>query len=374
MTANVLHLIQSAGLYGAENVILTLARLQNKSAKATPIIGCIVDDINEPSDLYDAAVGEGLTAIKLVMPIKLAPFLFNSTVAQCRQLAIHMIHCHGYKPSVFGFVIAKRIGIPIVATCHNWIIPNNAPFKMRLMIRIEKYLYRFFNRVIAVSEPVFITLKDSNIPASNLALIFNGISFEEFKGSLVTRESLDLNEDHFVIINTARLTAVKNQAWLITIVAALVNEYSNIRLLLVGEGEDRKSLKNLTQELGIEEKVKFLGFQSQVRALLALSDCFCLSSNDEGLPMSLLEATASKTAVISTNVGSVSAVIEDGVSGFLIEPGDSEKFILCLRQYLENPLLRQEFSNSAYQQVRDKFSDEKMHDQYQTIYDEVLAR
>lgn len=373
MKPHILHLIESAGLYGAENVILTLARAQQKTGDFIPVIGCIVNHREDYSALYEKAISENILVIKLVLPVSRYLLKINNTAQLLREYPITLIHCHGYKPAVFGFFIAKCSQIPIISTCHNWIMPTQGPLKMRTMIALEKFLYRYFNKVIAVSRPIFTILSQLNIATEKLGIIYNGIEIKCNNESLLTRESLDLNNEDFVVINLARLSSVKNQRALIEAVATLVPQYSHIRLLLVGDGNDQATLKALVHEHRLEENIIFLGFRKDALALLGLSNCFCLSSIDEGMPISLLEAAAKKVPIISTNVGSVAMLIENNISGLLIPPNNIQALSQAILQLINNPELGQKFSTQAHQRLQKNFSAEKMQDQYAAIYRTVLS-
>ena len=167
----VLHFIESAGVYGAERVILNLSAQMQNTGNYIPVVGCIVDSVNTESALYNAAVELGIAAIKI--PIANTGLLRDlpKAAAQLKQARIDLIHSHGYKPSVFGFIIRLLKNIPVIATCHLWFEPSKGPLKTRTMIRLEKFFYRWFPKIIAVSDPIKAILLASNLKPQQVDVI-----------------------------------------------------------------------------------------------------------------------------------------------------------------------------------------------------------
>lgn len=140
---NILHFIESGGLYGAESVILNLSREMQSEGGYVPVVGCIVSSLEEQSDLYDKAIEYGLAAEKVVIRNSYLPVDIPRAAKQFKRNGFALIHSHGYKPSVFGFLIRLLTGIPVMATCHLWFLHGNAPLKMRVMVKAELFFLQF---------------------------------------------------------------------------------------------------------------------------------------------------------------------------------------------------------------------------------------
>src|SRR4051812_46012165 len=123
-------------MYGAENVILNLSEEMQKSGIYEPIVGCIVQDRQEVPTLCNIARSRGIKTE--LFPIKNArfPVDYIRFVRRLKAIGADIIHSHGYKPSVFAYVAGKIISTPVTATCHLWYVDEQAPLKMRLMIRL----------------------------------------------------------------------------------------------------------------------------------------------------------------------------------------------------------------------------------------------
>lgn len=374
----ILHFIESEGVYGAERVILNLSTQLKINATYIPVVGCIVPQHDSPSALYDAAIQLGIEAVKIpIANSKLHRDLF-SAAKYIKQLNIDLIHSHGYKPSVFGFVIKMLTRIPVIATCHLWFEPSKGPLKMRIMIRLEKFFYRWFPQVIAVSEPIKAILLASNLRPDQVTLVRNGVDIPNMQLSAeetqVLRNQLKLGQDDFCVLNSARLTRQKAQWVLIEAAAILKKQQQPVRILVVGEGGLAQELTEQIQRLGVSEQVSLLGFRADVNKLLAICDAFALPSIDEGMPMALLEAAAARKAIVSTLVGDIGKLISHEQTGLVIpleDPAALAEAILTLKQ---DAALANQLATAAHTRMKENYSSEAMCTLYTQIYDQLFAQ
>jgi glycosyltransferase involved in cell wall biosynthesis len=158
--------------------------------------------------------------------------------------------------------------------------------------------------------------------------------------------------------------------------AALVSgEVSDSRFLIVGEGVLRPAYESLTRDLGIDNKVKFAGWRSDVPRLLDAMDVFAMSSTHEGGPTSLLEAMAMAKPSVSTSVGMAPEVIEHGRSGLVIPPGDVAAMAAALGSLLSaNEGLRRQMGSQARARALASLGIERMADEYVELFLEALSR
>lgn len=373
----VLHFIESGGLYGAEHVILNLSQKMFDQGEFHPIVGCIVSHQDEPSALYSEAVAQGFDALKILIPNARIPFAIPSAARVFRDNKIDLIHSHGYKPSVFGFLISRITGIPIVATCHLWFEMNRAPAKTRLMLWLETIVYRRFPRVIGVSDDIKKILVANGVPESHTQVIENGVDSPDVKLTsseiLALRSQLGIANNTFCILNAGRLTRQKGQ-WTLIEAAKLLNDSGlDFHMLIAGEGKLEGELKALIQENGLESKVTLLGFRSDIRNLLAVSDMLALPSLDEGMPMILLEATANKIPVVATAVGDIPKLISDQVSGIVIAKEDSRALAEAVEKLQGDPLFAKRMAEEAYDRMQSRYSSSSMYLQYRDVYHQLTA-
>lgn len=372
----ILHFIESEGVYGAERVILNLSQQLNTNSTYIPVVGCIVAHANSANALYDAAQKIGLEAVKV--PIANARLITDLPRAakQLKALNIDLIHSHGYKPSVFGFIIRLLKKIPVIATCHLWFEPSKGPLKMRVMIALEKFFYRWFPKVIAVSEPIKNILLQSNLSSHQVEIVRNGVDIPNHslmpdeKFSL--QQSLHLKDDNFCVLNSARLTRQKAQWVLIKAAAILKQQGESVRILIVGEGALAEELRALITSEDVSDYVQLLGFRSDVNKLLALCDAFALPSIDEGMPMSLLEAAAAAKPIISTLVGDIGKLIQHNETGLVIPPEDPAALAAAIVRLKNSPALAQQLADNAHNKMVANYSSEAMSKGYMAIYDELF--
>jgi len=370
----ILHFIDSEGLYGAESVILNLSAQMLKDSSYKPVIGCIVQHSDSKNALYDEAVRLGIEAIKI--PISNALFIFQlfNVASMLKKRGIGLIHSHGYKPSVYGFIMSKLSHIEIMATCHLWFEPESGPLKMRIMIALEKIFYKYFPKIITVSEPIKQVLVDNKIDANRVNVIPNGVDVLDsttLNGSGI-RSELNIKDTTMLILNSGRLAKQKAQWVLIEAAKLLTEKGFDFHLVIVGEGGKKKELVQLINKYKLNDKVSLLGFRSDIPDFLAASDCFALPSIDEGMPMSLLEAVSIKTPVICTSVGDIPKLIDHKNDGLIIPMNEPEKLAESIQYLSENKLEGREMAESAKLKLINKYSSEAMAKNYNLIYSQLL--
>jgi glycosyltransferase involved in cell wall biosynthesis len=160
------------------------------------------------------------------------------------------------------------------------------------------------------------------------------------------------------LLFVGRLSAVKGLPVLLETIALLKPDYPGLTLTLAGDGPDRAGLEQRAKDLGLADQIQFLGYQSQaqVRALLKETDVFVMASFAEGVPVVLMEAMAGGVPVVATAVAGVRELVEDGISGFLVSPGDAQSLAERTAALLEDPALRQRFGKAGRAEVEAEFN------------------
>jgi glycosyltransferase involved in cell wall biosynthesis len=206
----------------------------------------------------------------------------------------------------------------------------------------HRWLYRAGARridgLIAVSSDVGEAVRRAyRPPADRLAVIPNGVDTDRYgrhadRGAIRQRIGVDGSAPLAIVV--AKLMPQKGHAVLVEALPPVLARHPDLQVLLVGEGELRDSIAARVRAAGIETRVHFLGNRPDVPELLASSDLFVLPSLWEGLPMALLEAMASRIPVVATSVAGTREVVEDGVSGVLVPPGDARSLALAMEALL----------------------------------------
>ena len=238
---------------------------------------------------------------------------------------------------------------------------------------LVKKIYPQADKVICVCQAVKEDLSKSfGVPDEKIKVIYNGVDMVaiEYLCQEPTDEVSWFRESIAVIVSCGRLTRQKDYSLLLEAFAKVQKDYP-VRLLILGEGEEKAFLENLTCELDIKEKVRFLGYQINPYKYMAKADIFVLSSLWEGFATVIIEAFASQVAVIATRCPSgVEEIITDGVNGLLVGVGDSDILASAIGKLLTDAGLRKKLAFAGKKRAED-FRLEKTIAGHQAITDEI---
>ena len=284
-----------------------------------------------------------------------------------RKEKIDLIHAHTRVLQVLAALLSFYQKIPYVTTCHGF-------FKRRLGRRIFGC---WGERVVAISEAVKGQLiHDFNVDEERIVLIHTGIEVERFLQGVredeiaKTKHAWNLNKAP-VIGTIGRLSSVKGQDVLLSAAKLLVRDFSDINVLLVGNGPDEERLKKLSSTLGLDKNVIFAGSVDDTTKALSVMDVFVLPSIKEGLGLSLVEAMASGKPCIASRVGGIESLIEDGITGMLVEPGNPDELARAIRYMLNNKDKAETFKDKAREKVINDFNIDRMAAQIEKMYESV---
>lgn len=248
--------------------------------------------------------------------------------------------------------------------------------------RLRRWMAPFISRYVAVSPDLQRWLIDDvGIRSSKVAYIANGVAIDAFRPTQPRSEWRPKLGNFappgtLLVGNVARLDKVKDHAGLLRAFQHLVNETGNggYRLIIAGDGPQRAALERQIVALDLVPAVRLLGNRDDVTELLAECDVFVLSSIAEGMPVTLLEAMAARLPIVSTDVGGVAAVVEDGVTGTLVPPRDPQALADALHVYLADAEQRRRHGDAGYARVAARFSLATMVSAYVALYDDLLGK
>jgi glycosyltransferase involved in cell wall biosynthesis len=209
------------------------------------------------------------------------------------------------------------------------------------------------------------------IDSTKVRYVPNGIPAMAAGDGKAWRRSLDANSKTPLIGTVCALRPQKALDVLLAAVAMLVVERPDLRVLIVGEGPERIRLERLSEELGLAATVEFLGSRTQEELpdILAAIDIVVSSSSFEGMPLAVIEWMAAGKAIVATNVGGVPALIEDGVDGLLVEPGDPHQLTEAIARLLRDADLRSALGASAARRQRRTFDLHHMVSSLESLYE-----
>ena len=369
----VLHLVDSAGFYGAEVLIVTLALEQARQGDS-PIVCGIIRPGQEESEVVVRARQRGLEAVSLS--------LHGSFWQQTRMIyeyarifAVDVIHSHGYRPSIL-LGLWPGSGQTRVRTLHGWTY-STIFSKIFLYSLVDALLLWRQDSVVAVSNSMRKLPLMCLVPKNKVSYIANGIDISGpipfTMNSLNDEKWLRLRRDCFVVGSIGRLSREKAQSDMLHAVAILRRKGKQVALVIVGEGEERHALEQLAAELGIAEYVHMPGYLDEAARYMSLFDLFCLSSLTEGLPITVLEAMRQRVAILSTRVGAIPELLADG-RGYLVDVGDVMSLAASIEEVMKSPEQKQLVIKSARDHFDNYYSSSIMTEGYRDIYKNALTQ
>lgn len=364
----ILQLISSSGCYGAENVLLNLVGIDSQS-RAQNLLATFHNRHNPNLELYQRARERGISAEEIVCRGRADWRALMQLRRLLRAESIDIVHTHGYKADLYGYLAARLEAKPVIATCHNW-LDHGA--KLTAYNRLDRFVLQSFDAVAAVSEPIARQLVASGVPAGRIAVVANGIDIRAFDPR--TRKSALPESKDLVIGAVSRLELQKGFEHLLNAFPTVRQSFPSARLLIVGEGPDRGRIEELIKQRGLHNAVTLAGQQTDMPTVYASMDLFVLPSLNEGLPMTLLEAMAASKPIIATRVGAIPKVISHRTTGLLVEPADSVGLASAITLLLSDRSLRLQQAQNARSHVERCYSAEAMAQSYHAMYTNVLLR
>lgn len=365
----VLQLISSGGMYGAEAVVLNLARSLNHARHHT-VLGVFSNTAGGDVQLHHEAVAQGLESHLLPCHGQFDRKMFAHLRQVVADGAFDIVHTHGYKADVYAFLALRKFGVPLVSTCHSW-LDNNA--KVRAYGAADRFVLRSFASVVAVSEAIRTTLVRSGVHRDRVRLIPNGIDLTPYAAA-ANQATEPGHADQLTRVGLiGRLAPEKGIDLFLRAVALVLKQHPRVQFVIAGDGPERGSLEALSLKLQLPANVTFLGRCNHIPDLLASLDFVVSASRSEGLPIAILETMASGRALIATTVGEIPMVLDGGKAGVLIPPEDIGALAEAMTLLLKDPGLRQRLAHAARERVLAHFSADRMAQDYLTFYAEALA-
>ncbi len=357
----VLQLISSGGYYGAENMLLNLCASQEAAGCQNSLL--LFYNVHTPNvEFYERARRRGIS-VRMVHCKGRADWRAVRQIEEyIQEDAIDVVHTHGYKADLYGFLAAWRLGKPVVATCHNWVGGTTA---LGIYNHLDRMALKKFGALAAVSDEVAQRLLDAGVPAEKIKTIANGIDVQAFEHAQPLPVLNVTNEK--VIGMVARLDLQKGFEYLLRAVRELCNTFAGLKVVIVGEGPDRQAIEEMVKEYGLQSNVVLAGQQSDMPAVYAAMDIFVLPSLNEGLPMTILEAMAASRPVVATRVGAIPKVIYDGENGLLVNPRDTEGLRNAIASLLSDPERCRRMGEKAHDWVSRNYTSEAMALKYRQL-------
>lgn len=284
-----------------------------------------------------------------------------------------VIHAHNifFHLSTVALAAKKRIKVPLVTTIHLAGVQQLGGAYGLLAGLYERTIGRMIvrasDRIIAVSDAVAHHARRLGASRASLVMIPNGVDTRRF------RPSRSYTGPGVKVIFVGRLIFNKGPQFLLDAIPEVVKNQSDARFELVGDGPMRRELQHRVRRQGLNGRVGFLGHREDVEKLLMEADVFTRPSLLEGMPLTVLEAMACGLPVIATPVGGTAELVEDGVNGYLVEPGDSQQLAQRLCTLLADRDLRLEMGRHGRTLVEGRYDWDDITEKTLQVYEEALA-
>ena len=340
---NILYVITSLGIGGAENLLLSYLKLLDRSK-----YNFFVCALREKPDDLVSEISNYAEVTKLGMKNKFNPRVIFQLIKLIKKTQPDIIHTHLFQARFYS-TIAHQFSRRSVLITHKH---NNVnPKKHNVFILLEMLSIIFNKKVIAISQSVKDSLKKFElVPDNKIFVLTNGIDYLKFNKTAISR---DFAVNRPLIIGTVcRLEWQKGLSYLLLAMKIILAKFPETRLEIVGDGSLLGELQDLSKKLSISKSVSFFGKFTEVIPFYNRMDIFVLPSLYEGFGIVLLEAMASGVPVVATNVDGIKEVVVDGKSGILVPPKNPEAIANAVTHIIEDPQLRKDLVDEGFNRAR----------------------
>ncbi|MBI4932043.1 MAG: glycosyltransferase [Bacteroidetes bacterium] len=307
---------------------------------------------------------------------------YNKIKKIIRYFKPDIVHTHAAKAGALGRKAAFACNVPItVHTFHGHVFHSYfGSLKTSVYKTIERNLAKKTNAIIAISQKQKSELVEEHkiVSEEKVHVIPLGFDLQRFNDNSVSkrklfREKYNLSEDVISIGIVGRLVPVKNHMLFLEAVKFVEeNSKQKIKAFIIGDGEERQKLKSTVNELRLNEIVVFTSWEKEVHKIYPGLDIVCLTSFNEGTPVSLIEAQAANKAIVTTNAGGIEDAVIPNKTALISEVADKRNFYNNLLEMVENDSMRHEFGKNGWLFVKEKFGLLRLTTEVKNLYHTLL--
>jgi glycosyltransferase involved in cell wall biosynthesis len=367
----VLHLINTLSTGGAEMHLLTLCR-HLKRQNVQIVVACLREQVKDSRSLRLDFEEEGIRVINLQADSRYDSLFLGRIARVLREERPDILHTHLPRADFAGaFTRVFHPGLIWVCSVH---AIYSEDWSGRWSLPLFNLLWRRADVMLCISHGVRDWLVGRGVPPDKARVVHYGIEPEKFSEPRINlRETLGLN-DNAIVGSIGRLEPRKGHATLIQAMPELCRRLPKARLLIAGHDPwgYGATLRELIDRLGLGEKVRLVGFQSDVVSFLNALDVFAFASSSEGFGQVLVEAMAAAKPVVATRISPLTEIAVDQETGLLVESGTPVRFADALYRLLSNPEDLQRMGARGRERVEEFFNAKKMTEQTLALYEELL--
>ncbi len=362
----ILIVVDSLNVGGAERHVVDLALALHREGHAVTVACSVSGSLAEPLEAARIPVRPLLGRIvkrRISLPYARA---IRGLLGRER---FDLVHAHIYASAAASALATVGTGVPLVVTEH-----TEALWQGRGGRLLSPWMYRRVAHVIAVSDAIRRRLVERDGVAPNkITLLPNSVPPARQTHGDALPLPAELAEGSLLVGVVARLQPEKGVGSFLRAAAHVARELPAARFVVVGDGPLRKELLGLAEELGVHDRVLFLGFRPDAQALLGLMDVVAVPSVSEGTPLVVLEAMAAAVPVVASRVGGIPGQIQPGREGILVPPGDAKALGDALLSLLRDPERARRMGEAGRLRAETEFSHENMVRKVEGIYRDALT-
>ena len=299
---------------------------------------------------------------------------FFQIVKEIREFKPDVIHTHTAKAGVVGRIASLVAGHKSIRvhTFHGHLLHGYfGGFKTRIVILIEKVLGYFTDRLLAVGNQVMIDLLRAGIGnKKKFSVMSPGLELRSLPSRESARKELGLDQEKMYCAFIGRVTQIKRPDRFLDVVADSKKHDVPIHFLVAGDGQLLQECKE--RALAESLPVTFLGWRSDIETVLAASDMVLLTSDNEGTPLSLIQAGMAQIPVVSTRVGSVAEIVQDGKTGYVVDLSVTA-LRTAISKLVDDPALREQLGESAREYTMARYGVARLVKDHQDLYRELIS-
>lgn len=365
MAYRVLHVIDSLDLGGAQVVVLNLLKYADRTRFAPEALA-----LHGRGVFWEQLCATGVPAWSLSFH-HLFPSYVPGLLALFAARRYDVVHCHLLASNVIAKPLAALLRVPVRINHDHC---NDKPADpRRWALPADRWANRFSTHVIAVSESTRRFVEEhEGVPAERTSTIHNGIDCERHQprpeARAAARKRWHLPPEALVVAGIGRLTDQKNFALFLEAAALVLAREPSAFFVIAGTGELEAALRRQAAQLGLAERLRFLGYVADMTQLYPAVDLLLLTSRYEGLPITILEAMANRIPIVAAQLDGIAEVLTDGIDAALVSGQVAEPFARRVTELLQQPTLARCLAERALAKVRESYSAARMTRNVESVY------
>jgi glycosyltransferase involved in cell wall biosynthesis len=332
------------------------------------LLGMFLVPPTRSTPAIDEAKRRGFQVAVLAQGRRYDPKLISQARAIVQSQGISLLQSHGYKPALLGWCLKHLTGLPWLAFCHGYTSENR---RMTFYNRLDTWLLRRADRVIAMSRAMRAWLEVRGVPAHRIMVLHNAVDPADHNceaEGLQFRELCGVGSEQLLVGVIGRFSPEKGQHQFLKAFRVVAETIPGARAVLVGDGQERATCEKAATAAGLTSRVTFAGYRPDMSEVYAALDLVVIPSLSEGLPNVLLEAMLHRKPVIATAVGGIPEAVPSDLSTLLVPPGDVGALARAMIRCLRDPALRLTYGEVGAEHIRRYFSPERRAAQMVPLY------